>query len=107
MATDIIGGVRQVIADFVAPDLREIKGKFEALDARIDAVEKTLNARIDAVEKGLNARFDGLEQTLKASDHANMVRFDAVNQKLDVLLKFQTLETRLGNIEQRLQEKSQ
>lgn len=96
MATDIIGGVRQAIADFVAPDLREIKGKFDAIAARIDAAEKALNAR-----------FDGLEQSIKANDHADMVRFDGINQKLDMILKFQSLETRLGNIEQRLQEKSQ
>lgn len=97
MATDIVGGIRQAIADFVAPDLREMKGQFEAMSARVDAVEKALAARIDGVEKALSAHIDGLEQSMKT-------QFDGVNQKLDMILKFQSLETRLGAVEQALKQ---
>ena len=39
-------------------------GKFEALDAKIDGVEKTLTAKIDGVESKLEAKIDSVEKTL-------------------------------------------
>jgi hypothetical protein len=74
--SDIIGGVRQAIADFVAPDLRTITGKLEAIDARITALEKVMHARLDSLDL-----------------------------KLDLLLRQHDFDTRLARLEQQQQEK--
>ena len=40
--------------------------RIEALDQKIDGVEKSLNARIDGVDKSLNARIGALDKSLNA-----------------------------------------
>jgi hypothetical protein len=40
MTTDIITGVRQAVQDFVAPEIRQLRGDISALDTRISALEK-------------------------------------------------------------------
>ena len=48
----------------------------------------------------LTARLDKLEQVIKT-------RFDGVDQKLAMILKFQSLETRLDEVERRLTQRAQ
>lgn len=70
MASDIVGGDRQALQDFLAPKLREIKGKLEAIHARLDELQYS---------QPVPARLAAPRSTL--------------------LLKQQTLEALLGNIE--------
>ena len=37
-------------------------GKFEALTAKVDGVEKTLTAKIDGVESKLEGKIDGMDK---------------------------------------------
>jgi hypothetical protein len=73
---DIIGGIRQAMADFVAPELRTITGKLEAVDARITALEKTM-----------------------------ITRLDSLDLKIDLLLRQHDFDVRLARLEQQAQEK--
>jgi archaellum component FlaC len=78
----VIEDVRQVVQDFVAPELR-------ALSARLDAVEKQL----DRVDK----RFDNVDK-----------RFDDVNKEFDdVYKKFDDVNKRFDDVERRAEQRHQ
>lgn len=72
MDTDIVSGIRQALQDVVAPEVQQIKGKIEALDARLIALEKVQDAK-----------------------------FAEVNAKLDALLSIHSIEIRLAKLEAR------
>jgi hypothetical protein len=86
--TDIITGVRQAVQDFVAPEIRELKGNIAALDARITSLEKVMDSRF----KEVDTRFNSLESKWDA-------RFGEINAKLDALLNIHNLEVRLARLE--------
>jgi hypothetical protein len=88
MTNDIITGIRQGIQDFVAPEIRELKGSIAALDARITSLEKVMDSRFKEVDSRINAldsKWDG--------------RFGEINAKLDALLKIHDFEVRLARLE--------
>jgi hypothetical protein len=62
---DVRGSVRQVIQDFLAPELRqhraelvsirvELNAKIEAVDSKIDAVESRLDSKISVVDSKID-----------------------------------------------------
>jgi hypothetical protein len=101
---------RKMVQDFLAPELREIKARLEALEAttklRFDAVqvqfaslEETMKARFDAVqvqfaslEGTMNARFD-TQDKIMAAQHA------AVMSALTNLTNYSALAERLSKLE--------
>ncbi|WP_197081908.1 hypothetical protein [Silvibacterium bohemicum] len=60
MSTDIITGVRQAVQDFVAPEIRQLRGDISALDTRIFAFEKVMEARFSEMNAKYDARFSEL-----------------------------------------------
>jgi hypothetical protein len=65
-----IEDVRALLQDFVAPEIKELAGTIEGLDARVVALEKVMSAE-----------------------------FSAVNAKLDSLLAIHSIEQRLARLE--------
>ena len=78
---DVIGSVRQVLQDFLAPELRqhraelvairsELTTKIEAaegrLDGKIDAVESRLDGKIDAVASRLDSKMEVLKSEMRS-----------------------------------------
>ena len=51
--------------DFLAPELREIKARLEALEQHRKEDKEQVNARFNVLEQHTNARFDALEQHRK------------------------------------------
>jgi hypothetical protein len=45
----VIDDVRQVLQDFLAPELREIRGQFAAIDKRLDAMEEVNRIRFESI----------------------------------------------------------
>ncbi|MGI8772676.1 MAG: hypothetical protein ACR2JE_14725 [Acidobacteriaceae bacterium] len=41
--------IRQFLQDFIAPELREMRGELKALDHRVDLNAKMLNEKIDQI----------------------------------------------------------
>jgi hypothetical protein len=64
----VVEDVRQVIQDFLAPELR-------ALTARIDALEVKMDSRFEAIEAKMEGRFGSSESKAES-------RFEAVNSRL-------------------------
>jgi hypothetical protein len=49
----VIEEVRQVFQDFLAPELREIRGQFAVIDKRLDAMEEVNRARFESIVQRL------------------------------------------------------
>ena len=45
--SDVVQSVRQLLQDFIAPELRELKGDVKGLDVKIGSETKRLEAKID------------------------------------------------------------
>ena len=66
------------------------KGRFDALDLRIDRMETRLDGRIDALETRLDGRFEALESRLDG-------RFEGLESRLDH--RADTLEGRFDGLQ--------
>jgi tetrahydromethanopterin S-methyltransferase subunit G len=62
-----IDDTRKVLQDFLAPEMREIK-------ARLEALEKRMDERFDSVEKQAQQRHDALLMSLNSLANYNEVR---------------------------------
>ena len=51
--SDVVQSVRQLLQDFIAPELRELKSDVKQVDAKIDSVSDGLNTKIDSETKRL------------------------------------------------------
>ncbi len=79
---------RQVLQDFLAPELLEAR-------AHRESVEK----RFDILEKGYDVRSQALVQRLDAIEDANAVRYQAVIQRLDQIQQSFAFDKRNANLE--------
>jgi hypothetical protein len=60
-AMGVVEDVRQVLQDFLAPELREIRVRLESMDKRLDSQDK----RMELHEEAIRARFDVIVQRLE------------------------------------------
>ena len=66
----VVEDVRQVMQDFLAPELRELRGQLTVLDRRIDANEEI-----------------------------NRIRFEAIIQRLETIQQSFAFDKRISNLE--------
>lgn len=82
----VIDDVRQAHQDFLAPELR-------AITARIDALEKVMTARFDLVDQkfaSVDVKFDSVD-----------VKFESIHNEIQALGKSLDIERRLAALEAR------
>ena len=73
----VVDETRRVFQDFLAPELREIRGILSAIDKRLDSQDK----RLDTIED------------------ANRVRFESVIQRLESIQQSFAIDKRISVIE--------
>ncbi len=56
--SDVVQSVRQLLQDFIAPELRELKSDVKQVDAKIDFETKTIKDRMDSDFKRLEDKVD-------------------------------------------------
>jgi flagellar capping protein FliD len=64
----VIEETRQVIQDFIAPELREIRGQLTGMEKRLESMDKRLDSqdkRQELHEEAIRARFDNIIQRLE------------------------------------------
>jgi hypothetical protein len=49
----VVEDVRQVLQDFLAPELREIRGQFATIDKRLDSMEEVNHIRFESISQRL------------------------------------------------------
>jgi hypothetical protein len=62
--SDVVHSVRQLLQDFIAPELRELKGDVKQLDEKIELKFGSLSAKVDSETGQLKADFKRLEDKM-------------------------------------------
>jgi tetrahydromethanopterin S-methyltransferase subunit G len=78
---------RQLIQDFVAPEIR-------ALEVRIDAVEK----KIDSLEARMEKRFDAADAKMERNQNQVMDTLRRMEMQNQILERLAKLESKLQNV---------
>jgi tetrahydromethanopterin S-methyltransferase subunit G len=85
-----IEDTRKVLQDFLAPEMREIKARLDALEKRFDVVDRKFDG-VDHKFNGVDRKFDDMERRAEK-------RHDAVMQALtdytDVRIRLARLESK-------------
>lgn len=66
---DVIGSVRQVLQDFLAPELRQHRAELVSIRGEIGSLRSELTTKIEAAESRLDSKID----VVKAEVHAMQV----------------------------------
>jgi hypothetical protein len=90
--TDYVTGLRQAIQDLVAPDLKAISARQEALHEQLVAIQKQLEVQHDALVKTIEA--------FRAEMRSEFAALRANNQ-LEVLRQVAPLSERLAVVEKK------
>ena len=87
----VVEETRQVIQDFLAPELREMRGILSSIDRRLESQDKRLESqdkRLDSQDK----RFDTIEEAARA-------RYENVIQRLETIQQSFAFDKRISNLE--------
>ncbi|MGD0792128.1 MAG: hypothetical protein ABR920_10190 [Terriglobales bacterium] len=86
----VVEDMRKVLQDFLAPELRAVHARFEAVDVRLDAIEEKMEARFDSV----NIRFAAIEDIATARHNETMAKIDGLKSSLELDKRVERLESR-------------
>lgn len=82
---------RQVIQDFLAPELREMRGILSSIDKRLESQDKRLESQ-DKRRDSQDKRFDTIEEAARA-------RYENVIQRLETIQQSFAFDKRISNLE--------
>jgi exonuclease VII small subunit len=98
----VVEETRQVLQDFLALELREIRGVLSAIDKRLDSQDK----RLDAIEEANRVRYESIVQRLDSQDkrldateEANRVRYESIVQRLEQIQQSFAFDKRISSLE--------
>lgn len=91
--------VRQVLQDFLAPELREIRTRLDAMDRRLDIVESANDVRYHALTQRVESVSQSLSQRLDSIENANGVRYQAIVQRLEQIQQSFAFDKRISTLE--------
>src|SRR5215469_16137305 len=84
---DVIGSVRQVVQDFLAPELRQHRAELVAirseLTTKIEATETRLESKIDAVESRLDSKINVVDSKIDVLKSEIRSGFSALGAALE------------------------
>jgi hypothetical protein len=89
--SDVVQSVRQLLQNFIAPELRELKSDVKQLDAKIDLKFGALSAKLDSetgrleekVDSGLNRLEGKMDSDIKRLEGKMDSDFKRVEDKMD------------------------
>lgn len=85
----VIEDTRKLVQDFLAPELRTISARLDALDAKVDASQRTLNEKIDITHRSLDTKIDTIHGSLDA-------KIETIHRSLDAKIDSNHREVMLG-----------
>lgn len=100
----VIEDTRKLVQDFLAPELRTISARLDALDAKVDASQRTLNEKIDITHRSLDTKIDTIHGSLDAKIDSN---HREVMLGIANLANYQAVLDRLAKVEARTEKSSQ
>jgi tetrahydromethanopterin S-methyltransferase subunit G len=98
-----IEDTRKVVQDFLAPELRELKARLEALEKRMDERFAHVDDEFTHLEKRMDERFAHSEQIMderfEFAERRAEQRHEAVVQTLNHLANYNEMRERLAKLE--------
>ncbi len=88
-ATEVIQEIKELLQNFIAPQLEAIRGDIKALDTKISAIEQIFDSKLSAVEQKLDSRLSAVEQRFDS-------RLASVEQTF--AMHFEVIEVKLSNL---------
>jgi len=97
--SDVVQSVRQLLQDFIAPELRELKSDVKGLDLKIDSESKSLTAKIDTETKSLAAKIDTETKSLAAKIDSETARLEEkiASESRQLGADFKRLESKMDS----------
>ena len=102
----VVEDVRQVLQDFLTPELRALAGRMDNLEKRFDTFERAVDARLanqdklaEARHSEIDAKLISLEQKLLGQIQRLESRFDSTDAKIEQLIHTLDINRRLAKLE--------
>jgi hypothetical protein len=80
---DVVGSVRQVIQDFLAPELRQHRAELLSIRGELAAKIEAVESKIGAVESRLDSKINVLENKINVLDSRIVSGFSALGSQLE------------------------
>lgn len=97
--SDVVQSVRQLLQDFIAPELRELKSDVKGLDLKIDSETESLTGKIDSESKSLTAKIDTETKSLAAKIDSETARLEEkiASESRQLGADFKRLESKMDS----------
>jgi tetrahydromethanopterin S-methyltransferase subunit G len=96
---------RQLIQDFVIPEIRSLDARLIAIEKRVELLDASIDKRFDAVDKRLDSfktevekRFDTLDSKIDRNQAQVLETLHRIKNYSHVLERLARLETKLQNV---------
>lgn len=100
----VVEDSRKILQDFIAPELRAIAARLDALEKRVEDRFLSLEKRMDQFDHRmdrLDARMDRLEQKMEDMDARSERRHNELMIAVRQLLDLNVIQQRLSKLESR------
>jgi len=87
-----IEDIRQVLQDFIAPELR-------AMNTRLDSIESRFDIRLGAIENRLDTRLGAVDQRVDSVITIMNTRFDSLSKEVAQIKDMLEIDRRLTRLE--------
>ena len=98
----VVDDTRKVIQDFLAPELRSIPVRFDALEKRFDGVDRRLDradAKFDKHVERMEAKFERVDVKLADADRKADRRHDGMMAAVAQMIEITMLRERVARLE--------
>jgi hypothetical protein len=89
----VVEDVRQIVQDFLAPELRAVAVQMEALNKRMDNLESNISKRMDNLESNINVQFAAVKTEVASRQEVVLLQIEHVKALLDVDKRLMRLES--------------
>ena len=91
----VVEDIRQGLQDSIAPELRAINARFEAINTRLDAMDSRASTNLEAVK----SRFDAIDQRFDDMSIVMNTRFDSLSKDVAQVRDMLDIDRRLTRLE--------
>jgi Skp family chaperone for outer membrane proteins len=95
MGMGTVEDVRKVLQDFLAPELRAVAARFDAIDQRFDSLSKVMDARFEAISN----RFDAVDTKLASLEKEADTKFASLEKEIVRVRELLDVDRRLAKLE--------
>jgi hypothetical protein len=95
----VVEDVRQAFQDFLAPELRAMVARLDALEKVMDARFAAQDVKIEAFQRSTDTKFAALDAKIEGLQKSTEIKFGALDSKIQQLTDSLNLDRRLAKLE--------